>query len=251
MAVRRTISAAIAVIVVCLLPVSPPSAAEPTFPVLTGRVVDQANILSASTETRLERWFAGHESATSEQIVAVTLLSLQGFTIEDFGYRLGRHWGIGQKGKDNGLLLIVAPNERKVRIEVGYGLEGRMTDAIAGTIIQQVILPRFRSGDMEGGIVSGARAIVEQLGGKPDDGGKRKTVAADRSTPVVLELFVAAIFLAFFVINFVIFLRGDYSLGRGHGDVGIGGGGFGGGGFGGGFSGGGGGFGGGGASGGW
>ena len=97
------------------------------------------------------------EDKSSDQVVVVTLPSLQGFTIEDFGYQLGRHWGIGTKEKDNGVLLIVAPNERKVRIEVGRGLEPMLTDAMSNVIINGAILPRFRTGDYAGGIKEGVQ----------------------------------------------------------------------------------------------
>src|SRR5579864_3107443 len=102
---------------------------EPKFPPLTDRVVDDAGILSDSTRGALTDMLAQHERETSNQVVVVTLKGLQGYTIEDFGYQLGRKWGIGQKEKNNGVLLIVAPREHKVRIEVGYGLEGTLTDA--------------------------------------------------------------------------------------------------------------------------
>ncbi|HZC45526.1 MAG TPA: TPM domain-containing protein, partial [Candidatus Acidoferrum sp.] len=108
-----------------------------------------------------------HERATREQVVVVTLDSLQGLTIEDYGYQLGRHWGIGQKGINNGVLLIVAPKEHKVRIEVGYGLEGTLTDATSSTIIQNYILPAFKRGDFNGGVVAGTQAIIQVLGGNP------------------------------------------------------------------------------------
>ena len=98
---------------------------------------------------------AAHERATGQQVVVVTLDSLQGYSIEDYGYQLGRHWGIGQKGKNNGALLIVAPKEHKVRIEVGYGLEGTLTDATSRTIIQNYILPSFKRGDYNAGVVGG------------------------------------------------------------------------------------------------
>src|SRR5208337_5482968 len=98
-------------------------AAEPKFPPLTGRVVDDARVLDTWTQSELTDMLADHERATGEQVVVVTLDSLQGYSIEDYGYQLGRHWGIGQKGKNTGALLIVVPKERKVRIEVGYGLE--------------------------------------------------------------------------------------------------------------------------------
>lgn len=145
------------------------------FPKLTGRVVDQAGLLSVSTLHRLERELAAHERQTSNQVVVVTIKSLQGVRIADYGYRLGRYWGIGQKGKDNGVLLIVAPNERRVRIEVGYGLEATLTDALSKNIIETVITPRFKKGEMEEGIVKGTEAILAAIAGtykpnKIDDG---------------------------------------------------------------------------------
>ena len=106
------------------------SAAEPSFPALTGRVVDDAHILDAAARAAIERKLAAFETKSGRQVVVATLPSLQGYEIEDYGYRLGRHWGIGEKGSNNGALLIVAPNERRVRIEVGYGLEGTLTDAV-------------------------------------------------------------------------------------------------------------------------
>src|SRR6516162_1171382 len=102
-----------------------------TFPELTGRVVDDAGILDPATKAGLERKLAEFETKTTGQLVVVTLKSLQGTSIEDYGYQLGRHWQIGQKEKNTGALLIVAPNERKVRIEVGYGFEGTLTDAVS------------------------------------------------------------------------------------------------------------------------
>lgn len=139
--------------------------AAPAFPALSGRVVDQAGILSAGTRAELEEMLAAHERAGSNQVVVVTVDSLQGYAIEDYGYQLGRYWGIGQAGRDNGVLLIVAPQEREVRIEVGYGLEGTLTDALAHNIIRSVILPRFRAGDMPGGIVAGTRAVLQAIDG--------------------------------------------------------------------------------------
>ena len=117
------IGAAIPLLIFLLL-LTPALASAPKFPALTGRVVDDAGVLDASTQSQLTDMLAAHESATGEQVVVVTLDSLQGFSIEDYGYQLGRYWGIGQKGKNTGALLIVVPKEHKVRIEVGYGLEG-------------------------------------------------------------------------------------------------------------------------------
>jgi uncharacterized protein len=140
--------------------------AAPEFPALSGRVVDEAGLLSAATRAQLTQLSEQHERSTSNQLVVVTVKSLQGYPVEDFGYQLGRFWGIGQKGRNNGVLLIVAPNEREVRIEVGYGLEGQLTDALSSHIIQGQILPRFKSGDYEGGIVAGAQAIVAVFAGE-------------------------------------------------------------------------------------
>src|SRR5579872_1422534 len=140
-----------------------PAWAAPTFPALTGRVVDDAHILSDATKTDLNQKLAGLEQKTSRQLVVVTVPSLQGYEISDYGYQLGRAWGIGQAKLNNGILLIVAPTEHKVRIEVGYGLEPILTDALSEIIIQNAILPSFRKGDFNGGVEQGADALIEQL----------------------------------------------------------------------------------------
>ena len=137
--------------------------AGPNFPELTGRVVDGAKLLSASTQQELTRTLEGLAGRTTTQVVVVTVPSLGGVPIEEYGYQLGRHWGIGDKEKNNGLLLIVAPKERRVRIEVGYGLEAVMTDAQATRIIQTVILPAFKRNALQAGIVDGTQAIVQVL----------------------------------------------------------------------------------------
>lgn len=241
--------------------------AAPDFPELTGRVVDNAELLDPATQSQLTDMLAAHEEATSEQVVVVTLPDLQGEAIEDYGYQLGRHWGIGQEGEDNGALLIVAVDERAVRIEVGYGLEGRLTDAQSSMIINQIITPAFREGDFAGGITRGAEAMVKVLGGDP------MAEAAPQQQPdrqASRHIGGAGFwFFALFMIVMLIVRSGGGGGGRGGkrrrrrgglggfllgGALGSGmGGGFGGsGGFGGGgFGGGGGGFGGGGASGGW
>ena len=134
-----------------------------TFPLLTGRVVDQSGLLSPADQAALTSQSAALEAKTGAQLVIVTLTSLGGTAIEDYGYQLGRRWGIGQKGKNTGVLLIVAPAEHAVRIEVGYGLEGTLTDAATKIIIETVILPRFKAGDFPGGIKAGASQIVGLL----------------------------------------------------------------------------------------
>ena len=144
-----------------LLPLS--AEAQPSFPKLSGRVVDAANLLSPEQEAQLTKLSEQVEQASSRQFVVATIPDLQGYPIEDYGYRLGQAWKIGQTGADNGIILIVAPKEREVRIEVGKGLEPIMTDGFTGLIIDEQIVPRFKAGDMAGGIVAGAQEIAEQM----------------------------------------------------------------------------------------
>jgi len=141
------------------------SAAEPNWPELTGRVVDEAGLLSQQQRAELDSKLAQLETSSGTQLVVVTVKSLQGLEIEEYGVGLGRHWGIGQVGKNNGAMLIIAPNERAVRIEVGYGLEGVLTDAITSSIIQTDILPAFRAGRMDEGIIAGTNSILTALHG--------------------------------------------------------------------------------------
>jgi uncharacterized protein len=231
---------------------------EPKFPRLTGRVVDDAGILTDSTRAALTDMLAQHERETGNQVVVVTLKDLQGYTIEDFGYQLGRKWGIGQKGKNNGVLLIVAPNEHRVRIEVGYGLEGTLTDAIGRTIIDNYILPSFKRGDYNAGVLAGTTSMLRVLGGSsPKLGGPAKSFGEGRFPPVSneanppsdLELAATLLLLAFPFIVFLAIFSQSRQWGGSSGPYGWSSGGSSGGG--GGFSGGGGSFGGGGASGGW
>jgi len=242
--------AASALLILLLILPSPALAADPKFPALTGRVVDDAGILSASTQSELTGMMAAHERAAGEQVVVVTLDSLQGYTIEDYGYRLGRYWGIGQKGKNNGVLLIVAPKEHKVRIEVGYGLEGTLTDATSRTIIESNILPAFKRGDFNGGVIAGTASILKVLGGN-----ESAEPSADSSAPGDSDNVVVGLWNVFFLVLAILVViktlapqRNQIirSMGRIVGPGSNFGGGFSGGGFGGGFSGGGGSFGGGG-----
>nr|WP_041864764.1 TPM domain-containing protein [Sphingomonas sp. MM-1] len=139
------------------------AAGAQTFPPLSGRVVDAANILSPEQESALTAKLAALEQGSGRQFVVATVPGLQGYTIEDYGYRLGRSWGIGTAKLNDGLILLVAPNERKVRIEAGYGLTPIVTDALSGIIIRRAILPRFRDGDMAGGIDAGADALIDLI----------------------------------------------------------------------------------------
>jgi uncharacterized protein len=139
------------------------------FPALSGRVVDDAGVLDEGTRAALTQKLAEFEAKTTDQFVVVTLKSLQGTSIEDLGVELGRHWQIGQRDKNNGVLLIVAPNERRVRVEVGYGLEGALTDAVSRLIIENGITPRFRAGDFAGGITRGVDDIISVLSGDAEE----------------------------------------------------------------------------------
>jgi len=168
-----------------LLWIGPATAAEPDYPQLTGRVVDDANLLSPDERAELDADLKALEDKSSDQLVVVTLPSLQGFTIEDFGYQLGRHWGIGTKEKDNGVLLIVAPDERKVRIEVGRGLEPILTDAMSKVVINGAMLPRFRTGDYAGGIKEGAKGIELVLTGDAAELAERVKGRHDADDPKI------------------------------------------------------------------
>jgi uncharacterized protein len=270
----------LAVFWLALLAFASPAAAQ-TFPPLSGRVVDQADLLTPAQEADLTAKSAALEKQTGRQFVIATVSSLEGRTIEDYGYRLGRAWGIGQKEEDNGVILLVAPNEKKVRIETGYGARVFLTDAVSSVIIREAILPQFRKGDFGAGIEAGAQQIITQMQLPPAEAAKRaqaigaaEKARAENEGPNPLP--VIFIVIIFFVIIGAIARRagGRGYRSRRHGGIspwvilwglnalsngsrggggGWGGGGFGGGGGGGfgGFSGGGGGFGGGGASGGW
>jgi len=147
----------------CLLLLGVALGAAPTFPDLTGRIVDQAGLLTPDHEKSLSDLSQSIEDNTTAQVVVVTLTSLEGYDIADYGNQLGRYWKLGQKEKNNGILILLAPNEHKVRIEVGYGLEGEITDAQANELIQSQMLPRFKEHDVYGGINATLRAIQTTL----------------------------------------------------------------------------------------
>jgi uncharacterized protein len=146
-----------------VVPLTLCTAAE--IPFLSGRVNDYAGILSAATVERLSRDLKAHEDSTSNQVVVLTVASLEGDVLEEFSMKVVEQWKLGQKGKDNGVLLLVARDDRKVRIEVGRGLEGNLTDALCGTIIRKEIIPRFKQGDYDGGVTSGVEAVLSALRG--------------------------------------------------------------------------------------
>ena len=180
--------------------------AQPKFPALTGRVVDEAGLLSQADRDTLTQQLAALEEKSSDQLVVVTLKSLQGYEIADYGYRLGRAWAIGQgTRKDNGVLLIVVPSERKVRIEVGRGLEPILTDALTRLIIENRILTAFRRNDFPAGILAGAKDIQDSLLGDAE-GVKERAKGAHRAPqaqPVDwITIAIWAVFLGMFLYSF-------------------------------------------------
>jgi uncharacterized protein len=235
------------------------------FPPLTGRVVDQANVISAASRGDIETKLKDLEDKSGIQLVVATAKSLQGSDIETYANELFRSWKLGQAQKNNGVLLLVAPNEHKVRIEVGYGLEGTLTDALSSVIISSAIIPRFKTGDYSGGIDRGVDGIISVLSGDSAEWQKkvdvrREDASADFDKLFPLLFFLLMIFICWYLIHNAGGPGGPAARGGGrtvfmpYGGSSWGGGGFGGGsggGFGGGFSGGGGSSGGGGASGGW
>ncbi len=178
--------------------------AAPKFPELTGRIVDNANLLTPEDKAAIEAELKAIEDKSTDQVVVVTLPDLGGYAIDDYGYQLGRHWGIGQKGKDNGALLIVAPNDRKVRIESGRGLEAHLTDAMSRIIIENAILPKFRRGDFSGGIRDGVRDIKATIEGDAEAVKERSRgrvgehQETDYTALIMLALWIAIILYVFY-----------------------------------------------------
>ena len=148
-------------------------------PYLTGRVVDNAEILSPAVRDRLSADLKAHEDRTTNQVAVLTIRSLGGDSVEEFATRVFDAWKLGRKGKDNGVLVIVAPGDRRMRIEVGYGLEGTLTDAAAARIIRDRMTPRFKDNDFDGGVSAGVEAIVATLEGR----GAADPAGASGSTP--------------------------------------------------------------------
>jgi uncharacterized protein len=234
------------------------------FPPLSGRVVDQAGIMSAASRSSVEGKLKELEDKSGIQLVVATVKSLQGGDIETYANQLFRTWKLGEAKKNNGVLLLVAPAEHKVRIEVGYGLEGTLTDALCSVIIASAIVPRFKANDYSGGIERGVDGIISVLSGDSAEWQRKVNVRTDQPVADFNKIFPILffgliVFFCWYLIHHangpgggtsrrggrsVVLPYGGSSWGSGWGDGG-------GGGFGGGFSGGGGSSGGGGASGGW
>jgi uncharacterized protein len=183
-----------------------PAAWGADIPYLSGRVTDNAEILSAETIQLLDEILKTHESRTTNQVVILTVSTLNGESIEDYAYRVFSEWKLGLKEKDNGVLLIVVPDDRRMRIEVGYGLEATLTDLMAGRIIQNIMTPKFRNGDYNSGILDGAKAVVDILEGSPmqevvgtdeanGDSGKSSLFSNESSGLTIMERILIGAFI--------------------------------------------------------
>lgn len=229
-------------------------------PPLAGHVNDLAGVLSADARARLEARLAQYEQSSGHQFALLTLKSLEGDALEDFSLRVVERWKLGKKGKDDGLLLLVVTADRKVRIEVGYGLEGSITDALSSRVTRNVIAPAFRANDYEGGIERALAALMTAGSDGKVEIPDAPQSAARRAPPIGIGGIILLMLLLGPLLTGLFASRGSRRGRRGPWSSGavfgggfggtFGGGGFGGGGRGG-FSGGGGGFGGGGASGSW
>lgn len=165
-------------------------------PILTARVTDHADMLARATEQQLESVLADLEREESTQLAVLTIPTLQGENLEEFTLKVAESWGLGQKGRDNGALLLIVKNDRKLRIEVGYGLEGRLTDLVSGRIIRDVITPRFRNGNFDQGVIDGVGAMIAAVRGEfSGHGATRQPVPVDLSGLLVFFAF------AFFILG--------------------------------------------------
>lgn len=253
---KHTMVAAPAVLLAAILLLGATQASALDVPPLSGRVNDHANMISPQARQQLERQLAELEASDSTQVVVLTVPSLEGDNLESFSIRVVEAWKLGRKDRDNGVLFLASRDDRKMRIEVGYGLEGVLTDVLAGRILDLAVKPRFKTGDFDGGFLVGVQAIGMAVRGEFK--GTGQTVRKKKSggaLPLILLPLAFIVFSQMFGgrrrggssgLLGLLFLSSMLGNGRGHGS----GGGFGDGGFGG-FSGGGGGFGGGGASGDW
>ncbi len=185
-------------------------AAAANIPSLAGRITDNAGILSASMRDQLTDQLKAHEERTGNQIAVLTVLSLEGESIEEYAEAVFRDWRLGQKGKDNGVLLVVASQDRRIRIEVGYGLEGTLTDLLTGRIIRNVMTPRFKTGDYDGGIEAGISAMLSAL-----DGGEApdfKETGGDSSFLSGLEMMDMTLTERLLIGSFIFGILGAFTL---------------------------------------
>ncbi len=184
-------------------------AADPSYPARSGRIVDGANLIAPEARQRIEAKLKAHEDKTSDQLVVATVPSLQDVAVEDFANGLFRFWKLGQAKTNNGVLLLVAPKERKVRIEVGYGLEGALTDALSKVIITTAVAPKFKAGDFAGGIEAGVDGILSILAGDAEEWQRRASIRSDETSTVdVIAIVFVMLMVLILVAAFVNEARG-------------------------------------------
>lgn len=197
-----------AILLPALLAVAPVRA-DDAFPRFSNYVVDQADVIPPADEQALIAKLKAFRDKTGHQFAVATVTSLGGTSVEDYGNRLFRAWGIGDKTRNDGALLLIAPNERKVRIEVGYGLEGDLTDAVASLIIQHSILPRFKAGDIPGGVARGADDIMAVFSGQAEDYKARalQSLTEKDMAPWWVEILIILAMIAVFAFIFWVLWR--------------------------------------------
>ncbi|ALH79392.1 TPM domain-containing protein [Sphingopyxis macrogoltabida] len=196
-----------------LLLTAAPAAAQ-TFPKLTGRVVDQADIIPPAEEASLNTQLEQLETTTGHQLVVATVSDLEGNDIADYGYKLGRAWGIGDEAKDDGVVFLIAPNERRMNISVGLGLEPVLTDALSGRIIRDVVTPKFKANDYPGGIQDGVNAIAQQIQLPPEEAAARAQAAATEERDRADDGDIGGLIFIGFIVFFFFILPILSSLGR-------------------------------------
>ncbi len=197
---RRIASAVFGLLALCAL--GSGVRADLTFPAFTNYVVDQANVIPPADEQALIARLKAFQEKSGHQLAVATVSSLEGTSVEDYGNRLFRDWKLGDRTRNDGALILVAPNERKVRIEVGYGLEGDLTDAVSRLIIENAILPRFKAGDIPGGISRGADDVMAVFSGQAEDYQKRAALndKIEEETPLIVTVFMICFWILFIYI---------------------------------------------------
>lgn len=177
----------VAVAFACLASMAVPAYAQMEVPYLSGRLVDQAGILSAPARERISAMLKSHEDATGNQIAVLTVGTLGGESVEDYAVRVFEDWKLGQHDKDNGVLVLVVPQDRRIRIEVGYGLEGTLTDAGASRVIRDLMTPRFREQNYDVGVEAGVTGVIQILEGRQPRDPEDDWAAPQKSTAFHVE----------------------------------------------------------------
>ena len=219
---RRALTQLVGALLALAALLLPGLAAAQTFPALTGPVVDQANVIPDDAEARLTQKLIALKQQSGRELQVVTLADLQGYDIADYGYQLGRKWGLGSADKNDAAILIVAPNQRRMRIEVGYGLEGTLTDGLSSLIIAKIITPKFKAGDLPGGIEAGTDAIIQQLLLPPDQALKVAAQADAQPAKSQGSNAGTVIWLGFFFLFFILPMLRRARGGRAYGGSGLG-----------------------------